>query len=102
MAWISLGPVSELPREGEVVQLYAGGRTFCVSNVGGEYFALDDRCPHMGGSLGQGTLDGDCVSCSWHGWEFDARTGHAKQGYREGVRSFVVKLEGDEAFVEVR
>ena len=44
-------------------------------NVDGEILALNNTCPHAGGPLGEGTLDGEVVECPWHGWEFNVRTG---------------------------
>ena len=67
------------------------GRAIALFNVGGEFFALLDRCPHRGGSLCEGKLTGlveakepghyvysrpgEILRCPWHGWEFDIRTG---------------------------
>src|SRR5262249_11111633 len=67
------------------------GRAVVVYNLGGEFFALNNRCPHRGGSLFHGiqtclvessepgrykaSRRGEMVKCSWHGWEFDIRTG---------------------------
>lgn len=69
------------------------GRQIALFHVNGEYFALSDRCPHEGGSLCAGLLVGrltspapgeyalsrprEFVQCSWHGWEFDLRTGQS-------------------------
>ena len=69
-------------------------RKIAVFNVRGEYFALNDRCPHEGGSLCAGKLtglviarepgayewtrDGEIIRCPWHGWEFDVRTGRSQ------------------------
>ena len=71
----------------------AGGRAVVVFNLGGEFFALNDRCPHLGGSLSHGiqtslvqsaepgqyqsSRPGEVVKCPWHGWEFDIRTGRS-------------------------
>lgn len=46
-----------------------------LCNVDGEILALQDTCPHAGGPLGEGTLDGNIVQCPWHGWAFDVHTG---------------------------
>ena len=46
-----------------------------LCNVDGEILALQDTCPHAGGPLGEGTLEGDIVQCPWHGWTFNVRTG---------------------------
>jgi 3-phenylpropionate/trans-cinnamate dioxygenase ferredoxin subunit len=70
-----------------------GERAIVVFNVGGEFFALNDRCPHAGGSLSAGVLTGlvesnapgrysyarkgEILRCPWHAWEFDIRTGRS-------------------------
>ncbi len=69
------------------------GRDIALFNVGGEFFALANKCPHESGPLCQGKIiglavadepgkyrierDGEFVKCSWHGWEFDIRTGQS-------------------------
>lgn len=69
----------------------AGGKRIVVYNLGGEFFALADRCPHQGASLSAGQImghvcstapgqyeyarRGEVVRCPWHAWEFDIRTG---------------------------
>ena len=52
-----------------------GERGVALFHVNGEILALDNTCPHAGGPLGEGTLDGERVTCPWHGWEFNVRTG---------------------------
>ena len=93
------------------------GRGIAVFNVGGEYFALFDRCPHNGGSLVQGVVTGlvqssvpgeyaysragEVIRCPWHGWEFDLRTGKSFcSGIRARARAFPVKVEPGAAIVE--
>lgn len=53
-----------------------GGQPIALFNVDGEIYALDNTCPHAGGPLGEGPLEGDIVSCPWHGWKFNVRTGN--------------------------
>ena len=69
------------------------GRAIVVYNVGGDYFALLNKCPHNGGSLAAGTVpgllqspdpgnytysrEGELLRCPWHGWEFDIKTGRS-------------------------
>jgi 3-phenylpropionate/trans-cinnamate dioxygenase ferredoxin subunit len=73
--------------------VHVKGRPIGVFNIGGEYFGLYDRCPHLGGSLCSGRLTGlvrsrvpgeydfsrggEILRCPWHGWEFDVRTGQS-------------------------
>ena len=69
------------------------GRSIGIFNLGGEFFALRNRCPHQGGPLCQGrswgaleamrpgefeySRGGEILACVWHGWEFDIRTGQS-------------------------
>ena len=86
------------------------GRSIGVFNVGGEFFALRNRCPHQGGPLCEGYLiglvlsarpgeyrylrDGEMLRCPWHGWEFDVRTGQSWfDPARVRVRRYDVLIE---------
>lgn len=60
---------------GKTAEVVAEGRIFAVYNVDGEIHVLDGICPHAGGPLGKGTLDGNVVTCPWHGWQFDVTSG---------------------------
>lgn len=93
------------------------GRAIVVFNLGGEFFALNNRCPHRGGSLCQGrqtglvesdgpgnyrySRPGEIIRCPWHGWEFDIRTG---QSYcdpkRFRARAYPVNVEPGAAVVK--
>lgn len=84
--------VGDIPQNGSRL-VDVKGRKIALFHVNGEYFALTDRCPHEGGSLCAGLLVGrlsskepgtydlsrsrEFVQCSWHGWEFDLRTGQS-------------------------
>lgn len=78
------------------------GQRVAVFNVQGTLYAIEDTCPHRGGPLGEGELDGTVVTCPWHGATFDVRTG-AVTGppAHKGVRSFPVRVEGDHVLVEI-
>ncbi len=60
---------------GQVIEIIIAGRAIAVANVDGSFHALSNSCPHAQGPLGEGTLTGPVVSCPYHGWEFDVRTG---------------------------
>jgi 3-phenylpropionate/trans-cinnamate dioxygenase ferredoxin subunit len=92
MARYVVGTVDEIrPGGRKIVEI--GGRTVGVFNLGGEYFAILNRCPHQGGSLCSGrqtglvtssrpgeyttSRPGEIIRCPWHGWEFDIRTGQS-------------------------
>ena len=78
------------------------GQRIALFNVQGTFYAIDDTCPHRGGPLGEGELDGAMVTCPWHGATFDVQTG-AVTGppARNGVRSFQVRVEGEDVLVEI-
>lgn len=69
-----LGP-ADLLAPGESREFVAGPRIVALFRVGDDYHALDGMCPHAGGPLAEGTLDGCRVTCPWHGWQFDVTTG---------------------------
>ena len=53
------------------------GRELAVFNVDGTFHVLDNECPHRGGPLGEGELEGCLLTCPWHAWQFDVRTGES-------------------------
>lgn len=88
------------PGTGKVVQ--ADGRSIALFNVEGTFFAIDNTCTHRGGPLGEGALSGDTVVCPWHGAHFNVKTGVVTSPPAPaGVRSFPVKVEGNDVLVEV-
>ncbi len=101
--------VDEIPPGGRKV-VEVAGRSIGVFNVGGEFFALRNRCPHQGGPLCEGhllgllrsphpgeyeyTRKGEILRCPWHGWEFDVRTGQSWfDPKRTRVRRYEVSVE---------
>jgi len=88
------------PGSGTVVE--ADGHTIALFNVAGNFYAIDNTCTHVGGPLGEGMLSGETVECPWHGAQFNVKTG-AVTGppARNNVRSFPVKVEGNDIFVEL-
>lgn len=74
MAAVRLMELSGLP-SGSSAEVVAEGRIFAVYNVDGRIHVLDGICPHAGGPLGKGHLQGSIVTCPWHGWQFDVSSG---------------------------
>lgn len=93
--------VSEVP-SGSMKQASVGGLEVMLANVNGTFYALNNKCTHMGGPLAKGSLDGFVVQCPLHGSKFDVRTG-AVVGppARTPERSFQVKVEGEDVLVKV-
>ena len=72
--------------------------TVCMTRVGDDYGALDNRCPHQGGPLGEGSIEKGLLRCPWHGWDYDPLTGKAP-GFDDGVESFPVEVRDDGIYV---
>ena len=78
------------------------GHTVAIFNWEGEFVALDNTCPHQGGPLGEGYLeDAGVVSCPWHGWTFDLKTGISPIDPDVCVRTYPVRVEAGEIIVEI-
>ncbi len=84
------------PGTGRCVEV--SGREIALFNAGGTFFALDNTCPHRGGPLGEGELEGTVVTCPWHAWQFDLRSGESLTDDLKVAR-FDVKVEGDAVLV---
>lgn len=91
---------SEIP-EGSGLAVYAGGREIGLFLADGKIYALDPVCPHAGGPLTEGGVHGQNVMCPWHGWEFNLQTGICDFNDSICVKTFKVKEEGGDIFVEV-
>jgi len=99
-AGAKVATVSDLP-EGQSVVVEVEGRTLAVFNVSGSYYAIDNACPHRGGPLGEGDLDGTVVSCPWHAWRWDVSTGANVNNPAVRVACFPVRVEGDAIVVDL-
>lgn len=97
MGFVRVGRAGDVPPgEGRVV--VAEDRPVALWNVDGELHAIDNTCPHVGGPLGQGFLDGRCAVCPWHGWRFDVTTGRCET-VEAAVARFAVRVEGVDVLV---
>ena len=72
------------------------GRHVALFRLGDEFFAIDNLCLHKAGPLCEGQVDAnDVVTCPWHGWSYEIRTGTLVQDPRVGVSRHDVKVDGD-------
>lgn len=79
----------------------AAGKTIALFNVAGEYHAVDNACPHRGGPLGEGDLDGTAVVCPWHAWRWDVTTGANVNNPAIRIPRLPVTVEAGEIYVEL-
>src|SRR5262249_20117645 len=101
MAFTKVATVQEVP-QGQGKQVAVRGKILAGFNVGGTVYAVDDTCPHRGGPLSEGALEGEQVTCPWHAATFDLKTGaHLSPPARSGVSCYRVQVVGDEVQVDV-
>ena len=76
LRWYRVLGLDELP-EGRVTTVTAGHRSLALTHFEGQYGALDNRCPHQGGPLGEGSIEKGLLRCPWHGGDYSPLTGKA-------------------------
>ncbi|WP_324204594.1 Rieske (2Fe-2S) protein [Chthonomonas sp.] len=103
MRWLKIAPISDipsgsariyhldrpLPSEGSVPMQ----REVALFNVNGTFYGFDNTCPHLGGPLGEGWVEGNVVICPLHFWEFDIRTGKSPDDPTVCVTTYPCKVE---------
>jgi thiamine pyrophosphate-dependent acetolactate synthase large subunit-like protein/nitrite reductase/ring-hydroxylating ferredoxin subunit len=97
MVWLKVLEPDELA-EGRVKPVTCVHTTLCMTHYDGKYGALDNRCPHQGGPLGEGSIENGLLRCPWHGWDYDPLTGKAP-GFDDGVATFPVEEREDGIYV---
>lgn len=87
---------------GRMACVEVDGLPVALANVDGTIYAFSDTCRHEGGPLSAGALVGDTVSCPWHGWTYDVRSGKSLVppiGLR--IPTYPVSIEGDAVYIEI-
>jgi thiamine pyrophosphate-dependent acetolactate synthase large subunit-like protein/nitrite reductase/ring-hydroxylating ferredoxin subunit len=104
LEWYRVANVDEVP-SGRVKTVTAGTHSMALTNIDGEFTVMENRCPHQGGPLGEGSIevgnDGQCwLRCPWHGWDFDPKTGRPPGGHEDsGQRIYPVDVREDGVYV---
>jgi nitrite reductase/ring-hydroxylating ferredoxin subunit len=99
--FVKVARKSELP-ENDGTYVEVEGKGIAVFNLGGEIYALDNACTHVGGPLSQGRVEEGEVECPWHGSRFDIRTGKVRMfPAREDVATYEVRVTGTDVEVDV-
>ena len=90
---ITVGRVEDIPDgRGATVEL-DGGKELALYHVGGNFYAIENFCPHRGAPLADGNLCAHAVECDWHGWRFDIRSGQCFNRPDDAVESYEVRIE---------
>ncbi len=97
---IRAGTLDELGRKGRLVAS-GGGHNVAVFQHQGELYAVDNRCPHMGFPLSQGSVEDGILTCHWHHARFDLASGGTFDPWADDVRTFPVEVHDGEIWVDV-
>lgn len=98
--WHKVAKISDLESgEGKTVDIH--GKAIALFNAGGTFYAIDNTCPHRGGSLGEGKLKDNCVVCPLHQWTFDLTTGINVRNSAVKLNCYAVRIEGEDVLIAV-
>jgi len=100
LAYIRVATSDELP-PGALIEIVRDSDIYAVCNVNGEIRAMSGVCPHHGGPLGQGALEGALVTCPWHAWQFDSATGACAFNDDLRVPTYSVRVESGEILLDL-
>lgn len=99
--FIKVAQVDDL-EDGELMAVEVDGEPVCLAKVDGEVYAFTDDCTHIGGPLNEGELDGDVLTCPWHGAQFNVRTGRVLRGpARQDIQTYAVRVDNQDIFVSI-
>jgi nitrite reductase/ring-hydroxylating ferredoxin subunit/multimeric flavodoxin WrbA len=100
--WVAIGAADELAKR-ELQQVVAGSTPLALVYREKQFSALSGVCNHVGGPLGEGTIDGQYVTCPWHFWKFHWQTGQTRPEVGDGsVPTYRLKVEGGTLFVDLK
>ncbi|SLM49572.1 Dioxygenase, ferredoxin subunit [Nitrospira japonica] len=86
-------------KPGHGIVAEAQGKAIALFNVDGVFHAIDNTCIHRGGPLGEGDVEGEVVTCPWHGWQFNVTTGTCVNNPSGKVEVYQVKVDGSDVKV---
>jgi 3-phenylpropionate/trans-cinnamate dioxygenase ferredoxin subunit len=114
-SFIEIGKTSDLENGGKK-KVTVQGQEIMLARAGDKYYATQNRCPHLGGNLSAGTLEGTVITCPLHGSQFEITDGHNIRWMRgkglaavvgkaikppRPIKTYKLKIEDSSIFVEV-
>jgi nitrite reductase (NADH) small subunit len=100
-SFVTVARVEDVP-PGTVKTVRAGEEEIALAHCGGGFYATQGQCVHLQGPLGEGRIDEDCLlTCPWHGWQYDVRTGENDFDLAIKLRTYDIQVENGEVRVRV-
>ena len=100
MALVKVATKDEIPL-GMAKIVEANGLPIAIYNVDGTFYATTNTCVHQGGSLGEGELEDNVITCPLHGWKYDVTSGVCQIIPSIKIPSYKVEVRGEDIFIEV-
>ena len=100
MAFVKVAQASDLS-PGQGMTVCVDGKELALFNVAGEFYCIDNECPHRDGPLGEGELEDDTVICPWHAWQISVKTGEVLYQTSTCVATHACKTEEGAVWVEL-
>ena len=97
--WQKAAKISDI-EEGKSQTVELSGKPIAIFKAQGNFYAIDNGCPHRGGPLGEGYLDGFELTCPWHAWVFNIKTGACQMDPEIKQKCFPVKVEGEDVMID--
>ena len=96
--YVTVARVEDVP-PGSVRTVRAGDEEIALAHVDGEFYATQHACLHLKGPLGEGSVDDHVLTCPWHGWQYDLRTGENEFDRAIQLQTYEVRVEDGEVKV---
>ena len=100
MAWHEAGRVVDW-EVGQGRELLIAGRVVAIFRTAGKFYAIDGMCAHQGGPIARGKLDRNCVTCPWHGWQYNIVDGVNLLTQKKMLDCFRVDVRGEAVWIEI-
>ena len=97
--FVKVATLSDLP-PGTAKAVEVAGTPIALYNVDGSVCATTNTCPHKGGPLGEGELDAAVITCPWHGFQYDVKTGRCLTNPALNVACHQVRVDGQDILVQ--
>ena len=92
-------PATKVPAPGARALVESAGKSLALFNVDGQFYAIDDSCPHQGASLCGGKLAGKVIQCCAHGLRFDLASGYLLNSTALKVANYPIEVEGEQLYL---
>ena len=98
--WHRVDPV-DVPDDGRVRAVVVNGHSVALTRCEGRFGALENRCPHQGGPVGEGSIENGWLRCPWHGYDYNPLTGRPPEGFSDAVTAYDVEQRADGLYVKL-